>query len=81
MSHQRITHALLFAVTGAAVACGRDNSVTGPIPDPRPATLLRDIVIDHLPAPYYHFAYDATNRISGVSFASDLRVYTLSYAG
>lgn len=81
MLHQRITHALLFLTTVAAIACGKDNaSVSGPIPDPRPTTLLRDIIIDHLPAPYYHFAYDETDRISDASFASDLRIYTLSYA-
>ena len=74
---------LAFLVVAAAVGCGSDGApVTAPEPqpDPRPLALLKDIVIPELPSPYYHFAYDATGRMSNASFASDFTMYTLSYA-
>ena len=82
MLRQRLTRFVLLAATGmtAAVACGKDAAIpSAPQPDPQPPTMLQDVVIDRLPAPYYHFSYDATGRISGASFASDARIYTLSY--
>jgi hypothetical protein len=42
---------------------------------------VKDIVIDRLPSPYYHFEYDAGNRISAVSFASGLTNYSAAYEG
>jgi len=71
-----IASLLVAAVSG----CGGDRvPATAPQPDPRPVVLLKDIEIPRLPSPYYHFAYDATGRISNVSFASGLTNYTLSY--
>jgi hypothetical protein len=46
-----------------------------------PAVLLRDIVIPNLPSPYYHFEYDATGRVSAVSFASGFTMYQVTYQG
>lgn len=43
------------------------------------AVRLKDVVIAHLPAPYYHFAYDSGGRIAQVSFASDLLKYDVRY--
>ena len=48
---------------------------------PPPAVLLKDIVIPNLPSPYYHFEYDATGRISAVSFASGFTMYQVTYQG
>ena len=61
-------------------ACARDGSSTSPVP-PEPKPLLQDIVIDHLPAPYYHFEYGADGKASRASFASDFFVYDLVYSG
>lgn len=80
MFSKRYILAILFMA--AVSGCSTDSTpVTAPQPqpDPRPLVLLKDIVIPRLPSPYYHFAYDATGRISNVSFASDLTMYTLSY--
>jgi hypothetical protein len=38
-------------------------------------------VLSSLPAPYYHFEYDSTGRVTFVSFASDFTRYDVSYAG
>jgi hypothetical protein len=81
MLDARYRYSFLFMMLLAAVsACGSDRApITAPIPDPRPTVQLKDVVVPHLPEPYYHFEYDATGRISAVSFASDLTMYTLSY--
>ena len=36
-------------------------------------------MIPNLPSPFYHFEYDATGRVSGASYASDLFVYDVTY--
>src|SRR4051812_29498906 len=78
----RYRYSFLFVMLLAAVsACGSDRApITGPLPDPLPTVQLKDVVLSHLPEPYYHFEYDATGRMTAVSFASDLTRYTLSYA-
>src|SRR5690242_1975596 len=71
---------LASLVVAAVSGCGADRApATAPQPDPLPVVLLKDIVIPQLPSPYYHFAYDATGRMTNASFASDLTMYTLSY--
>jgi hypothetical protein len=52
-----------------------------PSPQPTQTVLLKDIVVDHLPSPYYHFEYDASKRVSFVSFASELTRYNVIYDG
>jgi hypothetical protein len=83
MLNSRYRHSFfLAALAAAASACGSDRrSITAPTPDPLPTVLLKDIVIPHLPEPYYHFEYDATGRMTAASFASDLTMYTLTYTG
>lgn len=77
-SRSRIAVLLFAAVLSG---CGSDSApaTAPPQPDPHPTVLLEDIVIPRLPAPYYHFAYDATGRMTNASFASDFTMYTLSY--
>lgn len=52
-----------------------------PPPPPPPTILLKDMVVDRLPSPYYHFEYDSAKRVSFVSFASDLTRYNVFYSG
>ena len=66
-------------------ACNKDNTPpaqpgTGTTP-PADVVLLKDIVYSSLPSPYYHFEYNTADKISKASFASDLAVYQVSYAG
>lgn len=74
------------SLLAAVIGCGGDmapTSVTSdpPPPPPPPQVLLKDVVVSNLPAPYYHFAYDASGRIDSVSFASELTRYEVQYLG
>jgi YD repeat-containing protein len=69
-------------LVAAAIACGGSDAPTEPgppDPPPVPAVRLKDIVIPRLPAPYYHFTYDANGRVDSVSFASELTRYQVAY--
>jgi hypothetical protein len=66
------------------VACSGYDSPTYPgttTPPPPKQVLLKDIVIDRLPSPYYHFDYDAAGRITHASFASGTDDFSVSYLG
>ena len=70
---------LLFAPV-IFISCKKHNDV--PVPEPAPATILiKDIVEERLPSPYYHFEYDSSNKVSFVSFASDFTRYDVLYNG
>ena len=70
-------------VAAALSACGGDSGATAPTPPtpPAPPVFLKEIAIDRLPSPYYHFEYDATGRVSAVSFASGFTMYEVAYDG
>lgn len=72
----------LATILAAAVACSSDNVSAPPPPPPPPPAglLLKDVVYDRLPSPYYHFEYDNAGKISTASFASGLATYSLNYA-
>ena len=82
MTIRTYIHKLVLTAASALVlaSCSSDRSVTAP-PPPAAPILLKDVVLDRLPSPYYHFDYDANNRASGVSFASELNSYNLVYDG
>src|SRR4051812_5875092 len=67
----------IFAAT--LVACGSDR-ISAP-PPPSAGVLLRDVVYDRLPSPYYHFDYDGDGKLSTASFASGAATYSLHYRG
>ena len=71
----------LMMLLATVLACASDP--TGPMSPPPPAVVtgLKEIVLSSLPAPYYHFEYDSTNRLKFASFASDARRYDVIYAG
>lgn len=77
--------AALTLVLAVIVACsGYDSNPTYPgVTPPPPPTpvLLKDVVIDRLPSPFYHFAYDATGRVAEVSYASGLDDFGVTYIG
>jgi len=71
-------------LAAAVLACSGEPETTAPPPPPPPpppptAVLLKDIVVPSLPSPYYHFEYDATGRISTLSFASSFFTYDVRY--
>ncbi len=67
-----------FAITVAGVLACADSQGPGGGGQPPPVP-LKDVVVSHLPAPYYHFEYDSGGRISRVAFASDFLVYDVRY--
>ncbi|MGE5760455.1 MAG: hypothetical protein ACM37V_08890, partial [Gemmatimonadota bacterium] len=64
----------LTVTVAAVLACGDTAG-----PGEGAAVLLKDVVVSHLPAPYYHFEYEPDGRIARVSFASDLLIYDVLY--
>ena len=78
MRHHRLYS---LSLTLALLACSDGPGITDPDPIIPPVALLRDIVVPNLPSPYYHFEYDAAFRIRAASFASDLRVYAVTWDG
>jgi hypothetical protein len=73
---------LLLVVLQVLIACRKHRDLIPPPPPPPAATavLVKDIVLDHLPSPYYHFEYDASKKVSFVSFASDFTRYDVVYS-
>ena len=66
----------------AVLACGGGTGATAPPPPPPPsAVLLKDVEIPNLPSPYYHFDYDEAGRVRAASFASEYRIYEVTYQG
>jgi len=76
------TAARTLVLLGLAACSGyeapTDPGVTTPPPAP---VLLKEVLIDRLPSPFYHFDYDPTGRISGLSYASGLDNYLVRYLG
>jgi hypothetical protein len=77
------TRTLLAAVLATALACSGDSTITDPgtVAPPPAKVLLKDVLVDRLPSPYYHFDYDGAGTITGVSFASGFTHYGVSYLG
>jgi hypothetical protein len=82
MASMRHNICLNFLLVGALAACGDSGTTEPEMPGPpEPAVLLKEIVIPNLPAPYYHFEYDAAGRVRTVSFASGFTNYEVTYDG
>ena len=85
--HTHGRHGRLAALASALamiVACSGYESPTDPgttTPPPPAPVLLKEVVIDRLPSPFYHFDYDGTGRIVGASYASGLDNYQVDYLG
>jgi len=55
------------------------NAADGPIIDDSRSVLLKDIEAQNLPAPYFHFEYDAFHYVKKISFASQFFIYDVEY--
>ena len=76
-------------LTVSLFACSKDDKeVSNPVPPPPPAPTpadtfavrLKDVVIQNLPSPYYHFNYNDSGYISSASFAASTAFYDFTYA-
>jgi hypothetical protein len=75
---------LCFTITAAIiVSCKKDHGNSNPDPVPPDENhrkiLLKDIVIPHLPSPYYHFEYGPDSLVNKTDFASGYFLYTVLY--
>jgi len=61
-------------------ACKKNGEITIPPPVNNPS-LLKTVVYQNLPSPYYHFGYDESGKINTAAFASGAFTYNLSYQG
>jgi len=77
-------HTLLLAVLffAAFTSCKKEKTESPPVQDP-PADvhtiLLKDMIVQNLPSPYYHFNYDDSGFITNVNHQSGLALYDLFY--
>jgi len=75
----------IFILILSVLGCNKNDNVVLPVPPPGTGAddarmvLLKDIVADHLPSPYFHFEYDDQHYAKKISFASDLFVYNVEY--
>lgn len=81
----RMRAAIISMIVAVAVSgCGEASGTTFPTepgPPAPPAVLLKDVVIPRLPSPFFHFDYDASGRLTGASYASELTKYDVRYDG
>ena len=70
---------VIAIIAATLVACSSDRISAPPPPPPPPPVLLKDVVYERLPSPYYHFEYDDAGKITSASFASGLATYSLNY--
>lgn len=63
-------------------SCKKNHVVPTPLPENPSARkiLLRDIVMPHLPSPYYHFEYNEDSLPVKANFASGYTIYNILYA-
>ena len=82
----RYGHALLTLAFGVILfSCKKDyvpNTTNPPsVPPDVPVkhVLLKDIIIPHLPSPYYHFEYNTDSLVTKADFASGYTIYDVFY--
>jgi hypothetical protein len=63
-------------------ACKKDHTSTplpAPPPPPPKQVMLKDVVIQSLPSPHYHFEYDTDRKIVKMLYASGFNMYDVLY--
>src|ERR1044072_7980325 len=70
---------MIVLVVAVFTACKKEKEINYPITPSASAPLLKEIVIPHLPSPFYDFEYDANGKPIFASFASDLTRYNITY--
>jgi hypothetical protein len=81
---RRWTLATLLSALALSAACSGSDNPTDPgttTPPPPAGVRLKEVLIDRLPSPFYHFDYDGTGRVAGASYASGLDNYQVEYLG
>jgi hypothetical protein len=70
----------LMAVISLAVAASgkKDDHSQRPVDDAR-TVLLKEVISQTLPNPYFHFAYDSLHYVKQINFAAGFSVYNVEY--
>jgi hypothetical protein len=78
MNYRLILSSMALAII--IISCRKDNNNPISSPDePNTKILLKDIIIPHLPSPYYHFEYGSDSLVSKADFASGYYMYDVLY--
>ncbi len=80
----RHRYLLLFIAATIMFSCKKEKQTIdppAPPPPPPPTVLIKDVVLNHLPSPWYHFEYNAAGKVTFVSYASDFFRYDVIYNG
>lgn len=84
---QKVMRSSILYVTALVVvlflSCKKEKAdqPTKPIIPDTFSVRLKDIIIERLPSPYYHFEYNDSGYITQANWQSGLRIYDLSYSG
>jgi hypothetical protein len=72
---------ILGLITLAMVlfSCERDK-VPPVVPPPAQPVLLKDIVVNNLPSPYYRFEYNSAGKVTRTTFSAGLMAYEVVYS-
>lgn len=79
---EKLTLTLIIALCTFFQACKKTDDPGGDHVPPPPGTkvgMLKDISVERLPSPYYHFDYTDEGVTTGISFASGIFIYDLFY--
>ena len=65
------------------IGCRKNESIPAPQPSLPPddarTVLLKEVVAQSLPSPYFHFMYDDQRYVKQINFASGFAIYNLEY--
>ena len=70
---------MIMMISLLIISCKKDPVSPAPLQEKK--VLLKDIIIPHLPSPFYHFDYRADSMVAQVSFAAGLTTYDVVYNG
>jgi hypothetical protein len=85
MRHNKTLPAIIFVMI--LFSCRKQQEPNTSPPPVVPPTvpvmhvLLKDVLIPHLPSPFYHFEYNADSLVTKADFSSGFTVYDIIYRG
>lgn len=81
MTRHLIPFMMLLLLMAGCNKDKNDQNLTGPPPpaDDARTVLLKDVVVQSLPSPYFHFTYDNQQYVKGIDFAAGFFQYEVEY--
>lgn len=73
---------LFFIAATVLFSCKKEKQIIDPpSPTPPPTVHIKDVLINRLPSPFYHFEYNDAGKVTFISYASDFFRYDVTYDG